>query len=227
MLSVITSVYNSEEFLPAFLSAVNNQLLPSFEILFYDANSTDKSLEIIKNFKFREGIQYRIIEGSERIPLYNAWNIMIKEAKGNYIVNWNTDDLIYPSGLLMYEFYTRKIPDVDLFYGGHLHIKASSYYDVTNVRIWPEPDLKILKQICICGPFPCVKKESLINVGLFDESLKYSSDYDMWLKLMFNGKKFERIPEFIGCFFDRPESISIANIEQAQKEDRAIHERYK
>ena len=115
-ISVICSVYNASKWLEGYLNALNNQFEDSFEVIFIDANSTDNSLEIIQKFDFRDGIKVSIIENLERISIYTAWNMGIREANGHYVMNWNTDDLLYPSALQTYTEYILRNPKVDLFY---------------------------------------------------------------------------------------------------------------
>ena len=103
MISVIVSVYNAEKYLPKYLENVNNQFLKDFEIIFVDANSSDRSLKIIREFKPREGISAQILPQNSRITIYQAWNIAIKNSTQNYIINWNTDDILFPSALEMYQ----------------------------------------------------------------------------------------------------------------------------
>ena len=60
-ISVICSVYNSSQWLPLYLEAVNDQFERNFEIVFVDANSTDDSVQLIRDFEFREGIEAKLI----------------------------------------------------------------------------------------------------------------------------------------------------------------------
>ena len=226
-ISVITSVYNSSELLDIFLYNVNNQLEEFFEIIFIDASSTDESLAKIKNFNFRDGISVKIIEYPSRISVYEAWNIGIKNSSNDYIVNWNTDDILYPSALSIYSKYINKFSEIDLFYGSHVQIKSQNIYDLTEIRVWPEYSHDLLLKFCCCGPFPLVNKSAIKQCNYFNEKYKSSSDYDMWLKLSKNNYKFKKIPEFIGAYFYRQESVSILNIELAQKEDKEIQNNYK
>ena len=116
MISVICSVYNSEKYLPKYLKYANDQFLKKFEIIFVDANSSDNSLQVVKDFKFRNDISVRILEEDSRITIYEAWNIAVKETSGSFIVNWNTDDVLFPSALQTYQSYIDKNPNIDLFY---------------------------------------------------------------------------------------------------------------
>lgn len=226
MISVIVSVYNSEKFLAKYLKFVNEQFCKSFEIVFVDANSTDHSLDIIKNFKFREGIDAQVLSEKSRISIYQAWNIAITTSKSEYVVNWNTDDILFPSALQTYEMYCKKFPDIDLFYGGCFLCKDQNTSSINNIFMWPEYSHQALLQRCICGPFPLLKKSAIKNVGLFDENYISSGDYDMWLRLSKNNYKFKRIPEIVGSFLDRPDSVSKDKIELARQEDIRIQKKY-
>jgi GT2 family glycosyltransferase len=227
LISIICSVYNSSKWLDIYLNSVNNQLNKEFEIIFIDANSTDGSVSMIENFKFRQEIQYKIIKNSERISLYKAWNIGIKESTGEYIVNWNTDDFLYPSALMIYSQYLKNYPLIDLFYSPCCIINSQSYDSVIGFRNWPEYSHELLLKFCYCGPFPLVKKSAIESVGYFNEKYKSSGDYDMWLKLSKAGFKFKKIPDIIGLFHQREDSLSLGGLNLAQAEDKEIQNNYK
>ena len=80
MISVIVSVYNSQEYLAKYLDYVNQQFLERFEIIFVDANSSDESLKMIRDFKFRDGISVKILPQDSRITIYQAWNVAIQNS---------------------------------------------------------------------------------------------------------------------------------------------------
>lgn len=226
MISVIVSVYNSEQYLGKYLEYVNQQFLQSFEIIFVDANSSDQSLKIIQDFKFRKNISVQILPQNSQITIYQAWNIAIKNSTRDYIVNWNTDDILFPSALETYQSYTKSFSEVDLFYGPCFLSKAQDINAISNIYMWPNYSHRELLSRCICGPFPLVKKSSIENVGYFSEDYVSSGDYEMWLKLSKNNYKFKKIPEIVGCFFDRPNSVSQQKIQLAQQEDRKIQTAY-
>lgn len=226
-ISILCSVYNSFKWLDGYLNSVNNQLLENFEVIFVDANSTDNSLNRIKSFDFRDGIEVKIIECEERINIYEAWNEAIKNSSGDYVMNWNTDDLLFPCGLFIYEKYSRIHPEIDVFYSSFFKIKEQNLNSITNYINWGQLTHQSLLQYCPCGPFPLLKKSSVERVGYFDEEFKISGDYAMWLKMSKNKCKFLKIPEPIGGFYERQDSTSIKNLGEAQKEDRLIQTKYK
>lgn len=225
-ITVICSNYNSSIWIDEYCKFLNNQKGCGFDVIFVDANSTDDSLAKFKNFKFDSKINVKIIELKTRVGVYEAWNIAIKRCNTPYIMNYNTDDLICDTAIDTYNSYLIKYPDVDIFYGpcGFVHTrKIDEYVGFGN---WPEYSHEILLQYCICGPFPLLKTESIIKAGYFNQFFVSSGDYEMWLRMSKKGYKFLRIPEMIGSFYGRPDSIS-ANQKIAQVEDYLIQNKYK
>ena len=194
MISVITSVYNSQVFLDKFLNYVNDQFLTEFEIVFVDAQSSDDSLNILQNFNFREGISIQILPQDSRVTVYEAWNLGIKNSQGTYIVNWNTDDMLFPSALQTYNSYLHSFPEVDLFYGP-CFVSSQQGPETINqvIHLHPPFNHGNLVRQCTIGPFPLVRKSAIEAVGYFNEKYISSGDYEMWLKLSKNNFKFKKI----------------------------------
>jgi len=228
-ITIICSNYNSSKWAEGYLECVNNQTNTNFNIIFVDAKSTDNSLDIIKNYNFKNTINTKIISCTERIPLYEAWNVAIKESSTEYIMNLNTDDRIYAGTIELYTKYLNKNPEIDLFYGP-CDITHDEKHQFSNERFnWPEYSHENLINQCICGPFPLVKKSAIEKAGYFDRSLFYSGDYEMWIRMSLLKCKFKRIPESVGSYFFNPVGLS-TNPETKQRafaEDDAIRKKYK
>jgi GT2 family glycosyltransferase len=209
MITLICSNYNSSKWIDGYLNSLNNQLLENFSVIFVDANSTDESLGKIKNFKFREGIDVKICEYKERIGLYEAWNVAVKEATTEYVMNYNTDDRLFPAALNVLTCYALKYPDVDIFYQNAFitysenHEPLKSFYVFTKQHTHEK-----LLQACYGGPFPMVKRKAIQEVGYFNQKYIMSGDYDMWLRLSKAGKKFMRIEEYLGSYYNNPIGLS-------------------
>ena len=207
-LTVLCSNYNSDRWIDNYLLSLNNQLLKEFTIIFVDANSTDHSLKTIKNYKFREGITKKIIENDKRITIYEAWNMAIEASKSEFVINFNTDDRLFPGALLTLYHYMVQNPNVDIAYGTSLIVGDEDHNNIRGIQNWPEHSHEILLQNCICGPFPIVKKSVLVNNGLFNPKYTISGDYEMWLRLSKRNYKFKKIIDFLGSYYDIPKVLS-------------------
>jgi glycosyltransferase involved in cell wall biosynthesis len=228
-ITIICSNYNSKKWIDGYLESLNAQTLKEFSVVFIDANSTDNSLKTIKSFDFRGGISTIILEFKDRINIYEAWNEAVKVSKTDYVVNLNTDDRLYPESLSKYSAFSSENPDVDLFYSP-CDIKGDeSHKDKIGEYNWPEYSHEILSHMCICGPFPMLKKASVERAGLFDPKYPHSADYEMWIRMSFMGMKFLRIDESLGTYYKNPTGMSTnpENLQKAQAEDREIQSKYK
>jgi len=227
-ISIICSNYNSIEWIDGYLEALNKQYYPNFEIIFIDAKSTDGSLEKIKEFRFKPFLDTRIIELDTRVSVYEAWNIGINVAEGDWIMNLNTDDRIFSSTLYTYSLYARNYPEIDVFYSPCLVASDIEHNQIVAYNNWPEYSHEQLLEACMCGPFPLVRKKAIIEAGMFDTKYFASGDYAMWLKMSKMGKRFFKIREPLGSYYHNPKGLStdlsrLADIVAHDRELRKIY----
>ncbi len=110
-ISVIVPVYNSEKFLKKSLDSIRFQTYPNLEIICIDDESTDNSLEILKEYS-RTDKRFVILSKKNGGP-GTARNIGITMATGEYISFIDSDDWIL---LDLYQRFVDTIkPDTDLF----------------------------------------------------------------------------------------------------------------
>ena len=226
-ISIICSNYNSDRWISDYLNYIDNQIDKNFEIIFIDAKSEDDSLNKIKDFALNSSVKTSIIECDKRIGIYEAWNLGIKSCKTDYIMNYNTDDMIYRYAISIYNYYINNNPDIDVIYGPCAFVKNRNIQDFSMYANWPEYSHEAMMAMCICGPFPLIKKSAFDKVGYFDEDFISSGDYEMWARMSKAGLKFKKIPEIIGSFYHRDDSIHATNSEKARQEDLLIQNKYK
>lgn len=214
MTTILCSNYNSSSYINNYLNYVNNQMLNNFDIVFVDANSNDGSLETIKNYNFRNGINKKIIEFKTKICLYEAWNEAILACSTPYVMNYNTDDCLYPTALLVKQSYALMHPSVDVFYSPCFVSSDKDHKNVIRTYMWSEYSHESLLRGCFIGPYPYLKKKTIVDQGLFDPRFTISGDYEMWLRLSKNKKSFFKIKEILGCYYQNPVGLSTENTEQ-------------
>lgn len=210
-LSVLCSSYNSSRFIEGYCDSLNNQLLSGFEIIYVDAASTDDSLERFKSFKFRDGIKVTIIESKEKITIYEAWNLAIEARKTDYCLNYNTDDRLYPAALSTMLNYSVSFKDADLIYSRCYIVKDPEHKNIVDMFDWPEYSHAELLKKSILGPFPLLKRQAIIDAGMFNPEYWIIGDYEMWLRMSKMGCKFKKVPETIGSYYFNPFGVSTDN----------------
>ena len=165
-------------------------------------------LKIIRKWMRRHpfAANFEFIE-TEGIPtLYDAWNMGIMISNGEYLTNINTDDRLYPGALQKMINVLDNNPDVGVVYPDVdrvAEIDGEPFGQFT----WAEGDFSILIRGCFLGPMPMWRKSLHDEYGMFDDGMHSSGDYDFWLRLAKAGVKMQRIPEPLGAYFDRKESI--------------------
>jgi len=112
LISIITVVFNAENFIEKTIQSIINQSYPHTEYIIIDGNSTDKTIEIIK--KYNEYINYWKSEKDNGI--YDAMNKAVNTATGDYLWFINAGDEIYSLSILDNIFRSKK-QFADIYYG--------------------------------------------------------------------------------------------------------------
>jgi glycosyltransferase involved in cell wall biosynthesis len=210
VISLICSNYNSSQYIDRYLQYVNEQMLEEFELVVVDANSTDDSLQKIKDFEFRAGIRTNIIECDKRIGIYTAWNIGIERSHYDYVMNYNVDDKLFPQALAFLAAAQLDHPDIDVIYSNCYITDSEDHSTLDSIYRWVDANkiMDLMDIGCCCGPFPMLKKSSIIEAGGFDQTFPGSGDYEMWCRMCTKGYKFFKLQLQLGIYYRNPEGVS-------------------
>lgn len=121
--SIITSIYNSEQFLKKCIDSYINQTLKEIEIILINDGSNDNSEEICKEFLFDERIKYFSQENKGKSA---GINFGYKKAKGEYILILDSDDYI-DLNLCEETYKLAKEKNLDIVNFGYTYIKNNTY----------------------------------------------------------------------------------------------------
>ena len=114
LISVIMPVYNSENYLENSLNSILTQSFKDIEVICVDDESTDNSLEILKDFE-RKDERVKVISQKNR-GNGGARNTGFKHASGDYVYFIDSDDALFPEALeKMYGNITSNKSDLVLF----------------------------------------------------------------------------------------------------------------
>lgn len=89
-ISVIINCLNGQEFLKEAIESVINQTYTNWEIVFLDNCSTDKSIEIVKNYN---NDKIKIFKSDKYLVCGEARNLAISKVTGKYIAFLDSDDI--------------------------------------------------------------------------------------------------------------------------------------
>lgn len=102
LVSIIIPVYNTEKYLKNCLESVINQTYKNLEIICIDDGSTDKSLEVLKQFEAKDNRIKVISQNNQGVSA--ARNQGLDNANGKYLMFVDSDDWIESS--MIEELYT-------------------------------------------------------------------------------------------------------------------------
>jgi len=89
LVSIIINCLNGEKYLANAIKSVLDQTYKNWEIIFFDNNSVDKSVAIVKKFSDK---RIKIFKSKKTYTLYKARNLAIQKAKGEFISFLDVDD---------------------------------------------------------------------------------------------------------------------------------------
>jgi glycosyltransferase involved in cell wall biosynthesis len=89
LISIVINCYNGEKYLKKTIQSILNQSYNKWELIFWDNQSADKSKKILFSYKDKR-IKYFM--SKDFTGLYEARNLAIAKAKGEFICFLDTDD---------------------------------------------------------------------------------------------------------------------------------------
>lgn len=209
--SVITSVWNGDQFIEGFLSEITKQTIFSeCELILVNANSPGNEEPIIRNYmKDFPNIKYYKLEKDP--GLYAVWNYAIKKASAAYITNANIDDRAHRHSFEEFAKSLDQNPDIDLVYSGYyITVYPNETFGENHHDFYADVEefSPSMMWKCLPGPQPMWRKSMHDRFGYFDPSYISSGDWEMWLRAVSLGSKFKKIPGFYILFYQNPEGLS-------------------
>ena len=208
--STITPCYNMGRYIKGFLENVSTQTHKDLEIVLdhNDPSSAEVKLVEEHNDKY-DNIFHIQVEGVD--PIGISMNRCIENATGDYLCIWNVDDLRTPDSIEVMAKTLDDNPDVNFVYGNY-HIVPT--FGSTNGQYVDETGKEeYLKVGMILGPFFMFRKSALKKSGVFDEQLMSGADYDLALRVAFNGKGLH-IPINLGYYLNDGQGLSTGSRKQ-------------
>lgn len=197
-LSIVTINYNNLAGLQKTVDSVLSQSFEDYEWIVIDGGSNDGSKELLK--KNQEHFAYWCSEPDNGI--YNAINKGLTHATGDYIQFLNSGDWLYDSTSIEKAF-AQIDGKYDIYYGDMVQVNGGGKY---NPITYPD-ELGFLffpyNNICHQATF---YKGSLFENNPYDESFSIVSDWAMNLKLLFEGRTFKHLNQFVAYYDNQGKS---------------------
>lgn len=200
LVSIIIPAWNSENYIKESIDSALSQTYKNIEIIVIDDGSTDNTKKVINDYIKSRKIYY-IFQPNK--GLAGARNTGILSAKGEYIALLDSDDLFLPKKIQKQVEALEKNPDFSVCYCDLLHFTEREPRQFFHHRYsYPSGNLfgELLKKQFINPLTVIIKKTVFDTYGIFDENLKRSEDWELWLRFAHAGIKFLHLKEILAYY---------------------------
>lgn len=188
--SIVVPAYNTAEYIGETLSSVVAQTFTDYEIIVVNDGSPDTAALEIALEPYRHRIHYIV---QENRGLSGARNTGIAAARGRFIALLDSDDVWQPNYLAHQLSVMDARPELAIVYPNAITfgdpMRAGQLFMDLHPSNGPVTFEALVRQQCNVMVSVLAKRDVLVAAGLFDESLRSSEDFDLWLRVVKGGWK--------------------------------------
>lgn len=228
LVTAIASLYRGRDFISQFMRNITSQsIFDEFcELIIVDADSPDNEFEIIEPYLARHSnINY--MRMNFRIGIYDAWNVAVNAARGEYLTNANVDDLRRDDSFELQAATLDSLSFVDIVY-------QDFYYSFDPTLTFEQvaafgyksdlPIVNVSNMLQFNSPHnaPMWRRRLHKELGTFDSRFKSAGDYEFWLRCLAAGKQFYKLNDPHVVYFQNPKGLSTTLDSAGRQEARNI-----
>jgi glycosyltransferase involved in cell wall biosynthesis len=196
LISLITPSLNQGQFIEQTIQSVLKQNYSNFEHIIIDGGSTDRTVEILKQYPHLKWVSEKDNGQS------HALNKGLKKAKGDIIAWINSDDWYEPGAFKIVADYFDQNPNKNIVMGDcNLVNEEGKIFDtvINNERGFEELKKYWVGRAIPTQPAIFFRRKLLDTYGCADEDLNYAMDYDLWMRFA-QGNHFYHIDEKVANY---------------------------
>lgn len=201
LFSILIPTYNNEATIErAVKSALNQDYTEEYEVIVANNASTDRTAEVLESIK---DSKLRIVTNPQTVSMYENHNVLLHEAKGDYILFCHSDDQLCRGALaILAEELQRRLYPSKFIIWGHSIIRDFSRYN-NSFQLNQMFSGEIAKRVFVQegGLTPsgtCFSREAMAQMGGFP-ILEGTFDIDWIFEALaaFDGWEFEMIDRLL------------------------------
>ncbi|MBD5604733.1 MAG: glycosyltransferase [Candidatus Eremiobacteraeota bacterium] len=185
LVSVVVPSLNQGHFIAETIDSILRQDVPEIEVLVVDGGSTDDTLDVLRRYGDRISWTSEPDRGQS-----DAINKGLRRASGAIVCYLNSDDTFEPGALARVVRYFSDHPECSWLFGRCRIVDGNgapirSFVEQYK-RAWARfarSRAALLALNYVPQPATFWRSSAMERVGLIDEALHYSMDYDLWLRL--------------------------------------------
>ena len=208
LVTIVASSLNSARYLPEMIESVLAQEYPNFELFIQDGGSRDGTLEILRRYPIRWASE-------PDSGISQALNRAIQAAHGEIIGFTSCDDRLQVGAVAIAVEAFRVHPEAVMVYGDCY----LSREDGRPYKLWKSRPFE-LDQLFWGDYIPFqtayVRRQALLDVGAFDETMRAGQDIDLWVRLggLYPAESFQYVSKVLGNYRYRFNSFGGVNFHE-------------
>lgn len=204
--SIAVPSFNQGRFIEETIRSVLLQGYPDLELMVFDGASTDETVEVLR--RYEPWLTYWVSEPDRGQT--HAINKGLERATGEIFSYLNSDDLLAPGALIHVVEGFDSHPEADVVYGRcvyvdvagaklfSVHAKVTGFVDY--LQIWK----RLARHEFLTQPEVFCRTRCLVEAGGFREELRSVMDFEMWLRLLSRGCRFQAVDAPVAWFRTYP-----------------------
>jgi glycosyltransferase involved in cell wall biosynthesis len=181
-ISVIIPAYNSEQTIKETVESVLNQTFTDFELIVVDDSSQDGTLKIVSQIQDPRLQVFSYPHAGGAVSRNRGFS----QSSGEFIAFLDSDDLWLPDKLEVQLKALQENPQAAVAYSWLDCVDESGNFVRQGSHRTENGDIfakLYLVPFVESGSNPLIRRQALLDVGCFDESLTAGQDYDLYLRL--------------------------------------------
>ncbi len=194
--SIVTPSFNQGEFIERTILSVLRQDYPNIEYIVLDSLSADGTAEILDRYKHRISKIIQEKDAGQSDALHRGFAM----STGTIMAYLNADDCFANASIVSHAVEQITRASADVIYGRRYRISSEGYFlDCYPYRPF---DGELLRQFNLV-PQECTfwTRDIYERAGAYvDKDLHFVMDYDMWLRFLQHGARFESVDKVYAYF---------------------------
>jgi glycosyltransferase involved in cell wall biosynthesis len=226
--SVVIAAYQVADVVSDALESIRQQTTQPQEVIVCDDGSTDALEDALAPYR-DEIVFVRKSNGGEA----SAKNAAAARASGDFVVILDADDVFLPTRLEALAELAQLRPDLDILTTDAYLVANGQRVRRNYDRNWTfevvDQRRAILQRNFVFG-HAAVRRERMLEHGGFDEAILWTTDWDLWLRLILDGSRAGAVDEPLALYNLRQTSLTarrrdlvlgkIATLDKAARSDR-------
>lgn len=183
MVSIIIPAYNRAVVIKRTLNSILNQTYSNWQCIVVDDQSIDNTSDIVKEFVSKDS-RFSLITNSRKKGAQGARNEGILQAKGDWVLLFDSDDYLFPSYLEKMVSRITKDDSIIVCYGQMVDESSGRFLEKMDKFQEGIIHTALLKGTAyVTFQASLISRKSLIGIGLLDEDCPSHQELETHLRL--------------------------------------------